>query len=228
VTTSEGAARRDGEFPVTTRTTPSRRRDRVRHEVTPVHAVLDEALVCHLGFVVDGEPVVLPFLHTRLGENLYLHTSSGSRLTRSVPPEGLPVCLTVTLLDGLVLARSQFHHSLNYRSVVVHGRAHRVEDPEELVAALTALVEHVVPGRSAASRPGSARELAATAVLRVPLAEASLKARSGPPADDPADADLPYWAGVVPVSTVLGPPEPAPDLDPAVPLPDHVAGYRSR
>lgn len=213
-------------YPRTARTTPTRLAERATHDIDAIHAVLDEALVCHLGYVVDGEPVVLPTIHARVGSTLYVHGSTGARLMRSLPADGLPVCLTVTLVDGLVLARSQFHHSMNYRSVVVRGRASLVEDPAERETALVAIVDHVVPGRSSASRPGDRRELAATAVLRLPLEEASLKQRSGTANDDEEDRALPYWAGVVPVRTVFGAPEPAPDLALGVPVPEHVSGCR--
>jgi nitroimidazol reductase NimA-like FMN-containing flavoprotein (pyridoxamine 5'-phosphate oxidase superfamily) len=213
------------EYPQGPRTTPTRLRERADYGLDAVHAVLDEALVCHIGVVVDGEPVVLPTIHARVDRRLYLHMSTGSRLTRLAAGGGVPVCVTVTLLDGLVLARSQFHHSMNYRSVVVRGRAELVTDPDEKSTALNAVVEHIVTGRSAASRPADAKELAATAVLRIALEEASLKQRSGPPADDEADLALVHWAGVVPVSTGFGPPQPAPDLAEAIAVPDHVAGY---
>lgn len=213
-------------YPPVPRSTPTRLRERASYDDAAIHAVLDEALICHVGFVVDGEPAVLPTIHARVGDALFLHGSTGAHLVRSVPPEGLPVCVTVTLLDGLVLARSQFHHSMNYRSVVVHGRAHLVTDPVERDRALAAVVEHVIPGRSRASRPGDPRELAATAVLRVPLVEVSLKQRGGPPGDDAEDLALPHWAGVIPVHTGFGPPEPAPDLPAGVPAPEHVRSYR--
>ncbi|HET9657116.1 MAG TPA: pyridoxamine 5'-phosphate oxidase family protein [Kineosporiaceae bacterium] len=219
--------RQEGEdYPRTDRVRPTRHADRTTGDAAAIHQVLDEALLCHLGYVVDGEPVVLPTIHARVGRTLYLHASTGARLSRMIPADGLPVCVTVTLLDGLVLGRSQFHHSMNYRSVVVRGRARLVDDGQERAAALAAIVDHVIPGRSAASRPGDRSELAATAVLRVDLTEASLKRRSGPSADDEADLGLPYWAGVIPVRTVFGPAEPAADLDPALGVPDHVAGYR--
>jgi nitroimidazol reductase NimA-like FMN-containing flavoprotein (pyridoxamine 5'-phosphate oxidase superfamily) len=189
-----------------------------------VHAVLDEATICHVGMVVDGEPVVLPSIHARIGRSLYLHGSTGSRLVRlAVAAEGgLPVCVTVTLLDGLVLARSQMHHSMNYRSVVVRGRAELVTDPAEKGAALAAIVDHVVPGRAAESRPGDKQELAATAVLRVRLREVTLKRRSGPPLDDAQDLALSYWAGVIPLTTTYGAPLPSPDCAKNVPVPGHV------
>jgi Predicted flavin-nucleotide-binding protein len=214
------------EYPSTPRTTPTRVRERAGYGVDAVHAVLDEALICHLGVVVDGEPVVLPTIHARIDRRLYLHSSTGSRLTRLAADGGVPVCVTVTLLDGLVLARSQFHHSMNYRCVVVRGGAELVTDPQEKASALAAVVEHIVPGRAAGSRGADARELAATAVLRVALEEASLKQRTGPPSDDDEDLRLAHWAGVVPVTVAFGMPLPAPDLAEAVAVPDHVAGYR--
>jgi nitroimidazol reductase NimA-like FMN-containing flavoprotein (pyridoxamine 5'-phosphate oxidase superfamily) len=212
------------EYPQNARTTPTRQRERACYAVDAVHAVLDEALICHVGVVVDGEPVVLPTIHARVGRTLYLHGSTGSRLTRLAADGGVLVCVTVTLLDGLVLARSQFHHSMNYRSVVVRGRAELVTDPQEKDSALTAVVEHVVPGRAAGSRPADAKELAATAVLRVALEEVSLKQRTGPPSDDDEDLGLAHWAGVVPVTATFGTPKPAPDLAETVAVPEHVAG----
>ncbi|MER7909599.1 pyridoxamine 5'-phosphate oxidase family protein [Streptomyces sp. NPDC096068] len=211
----------------TARTVPTRSRDRASYDRELVHSILDEAYVCHLGFVRDGVPVVLPTLFGRVGERLYVHGSTGSRPLRATgdgtKAPGLPVCLTVTHVDGLVLARSAFHHSLNYRSVVVHGTAHRVTDPEELRTALDALVDHVVPGRSADSRPANAKELAATAVIRLDLDEVSAKVRTGGPNDDPEDLTLPHWTGVVPVRGGYGTPVPADDLDPSVALPDYLA-----
>ncbi|ORT60967.1 hypothetical protein BKD26_07190 [Streptomyces sp. CB03238] len=208
----------------TDRTVPTRSRDRASYDRELVHAILDEAYVCHLGFVRDGAPVVLPTLYGRVGERLYVHGSSGSRPLRMAgqADPGLAVCLTVTHVDGLVLARSAFHHSINYRSVVVHGIAHQVTDPDEKRAALDALVDHVVPGRSADSRPANAKELAATAVLRLDLDEVSAKLRTGGPNDDPEDLTLPHWTGVVPLQTTYGTPIPASDLAPAIPVPSYV------
>ncbi|MFE7600114.1 pyridoxamine 5'-phosphate oxidase family protein [Streptomyces sp. NPDC057494] len=210
----------------TDRTVPTRSRQRASYDKELVHSILDEAYVCHLGFVRDGAPVVLPTLFGRVGERLYVHGSTGSRPLRAagdgVTDPGLPVCLTVTHVDGLVLARSAFHHSLNYRSVVVHGTAHQVTDPEELRTALDALVDHVVPGRSADSRPGNAKEIAATAVIRLDLDEVSAKVRTGGPNDDPEDLALPHWAGVVPVRGGYGTPVPADDLDPSVAMPGYL------
>ncbi|CAM5602266.1 pyridoxamine 5'-phosphate oxidase family protein [Streptomyces tanashiensis] len=217
----------DDTYTPTDRTVPTRSRQRASYDKELVHSILDEAYVCHLGFVRDGAPVVLPTLFGRVGERLYVHGSTGSRPLRAAgdgtSAPGLPVCLTVTHVDGLVLARSAFHHSLNYRSVVVHGTAHQVTDPEELRTALDALVDHVVPGRSADSRPGNAKELAATAVIRLDLDEVSAKVRTGGPNDDPEDLALPYWSGVIPVQGGYGTPVPADDLDPSVALPGYLA-----
>ncbi|TDC43282.1 bifunctional pyridoxamine 5'-phosphate oxidase family protein/GNAT family N-acetyltransferase [Micromonospora sp. KC213] len=192
----------------TTRTTASRSRDRMSYDRAAAHAVLDEAYHCVLGFTVDGEPRLLPTLHVRIGDTLYLHGSTGSRpLLAARDDAGLPVCVTVTLLDGLVYARSQFHHSANYRSVVAHGVAHLVTGDDEKRQALTALVEKVGTGRSTDSRPPNRRELAETAVLALPLREVSVRARTGGVRDDPGDLALPHWAGVVPLRLTAGLPE---------------------
>ncbi|MCG7209319.1 MULTISPECIES: pyridoxamine 5'-phosphate oxidase family protein [Streptomyces] len=205
----------------TDRTVPTRAAHKASYDKEVVHAILDEGYVCHLGFVRDGAPVVLPTLYGRVGEVLYLHGSTGSRplrMTGQTDP-GLPVCVTVTHVDGLVLARSAFHHSVNYRSVVVHGVAHQVTDPEEKRLALDALVDHVVTGRSADSRPADKKELAATAVIRLDLDEVSAKTRTGGALDEPEDMDLPYWAGVLPLRKGYEAPVPNDDLavDIAVP-----------
>ncbi|MGX1563471.1 pyridoxamine 5'-phosphate oxidase family protein [Streptomyces sp. NPDC055506] len=210
----------------TDRTVPTRSPDRASYDRELVHSILDEAYVCHLGFVREGSPVVLPTLFARVGERLYVHGSTGSRPLRAAgqADPGLPVCLTVTHVDGLVLARSAFHHSINYRSVVVHGVAHDVTDAEEKRQALDALVDHVVPGRSADSRPANKKELAATAVLRLDLAEVSAKLRTGGVNDEPEDLDLPHWAGVVPVAKTYGTPIPDPGLALGTDLPDYLKG----
>ncbi|MFE2023095.1 pyridoxamine 5'-phosphate oxidase family protein [Streptomyces sp. NPDC059499] len=209
----------------TGRTVPSRARERASYDREVVHSILDEGYLCHLGFVRDGAPVVLPTLFGRVGERLYVHGSTGSRPLRTAGASdpGLAVCLTVTLVDGLVLARSAFHHSMNYRSVVVHGVARTVTDPEERRVALDAIVDQVVPGRSQDSRPADAKELAATAVIRLDLDEVSAKVRTGGPNDEEADLALPYWAGVVPLAHGYAAPVPSDDLDPAVPVPDYLA-----
>ncbi|MEU1018474.1 pyridoxamine 5'-phosphate oxidase family protein [Streptomyces sp. NPDC005898] len=228
-TTPDAASPDSAAYTPTDRTVPTRSRERASYDRETVHAILDEAYVCHLGFVREGSPVVLPTLYGRVGERLYVHGSTGSRPLRMAgetqegqEDPGLPVCLTVTHVDGLVLARSAFHHSINYRSVVVHGIAHQVTDPEEKRTALDALVNHVVPGRAADSRPANAKELAATAVLRLDLDAVSAKARTGGPHDEPEDLDLPHWAGVLPLQRGHGGPIPSADLAPGVDVPDYL------
>ena len=207
----------------TERTRVRRLPERAAYDRATVHAILDEGFICHVGFVVDGQPYVVPTGYARIGETIYLHGSTGSRL--GLRP-GMDVCVTVTLLDGLVLARSAFHHSMNYRSVMAMGRTRPVTDPAQKDAALRALVDHIVPGRSGAVRGGDRRELAATAVLALPLDEVSAKVRTGPPIDDEPDYALPIWAGVLPLRQVAGPPVPDDRLDPALAVPAHVAGWR--
>ena len=196
--------------------------ERGAYDRATVHAILDEGFICHVGFVVDGQPYVIPTGYARVGETIYLHGSTGSRL--GLRP-GMDVCVTVTLLDGLVLARSAFHHSMNFRSVMALGRTRAVRDLEEKETALRALVEHIIPGRSDEVRGPDPRELAATAVLALPLAEVSAKVRTGPPKDDDPDYDLPIWAGVLPLALTPGDPVPDPVLDPSIPPPDHVATW---
>ncbi|GLW56787.1 pyridoxamine 5'-phosphate oxidase family protein [Kitasatospora phosalacinea] len=199
-------------------TTPTRSKERAAWDEEAVHAVLDAGYLCHLGFVRDGAPVVLPTLYARVGRVLYVHGSTGSRPLRGARDEqGLPVCVTVTHLDGLVLAKSAFHHSVNYRSVVAHGTAHQVTDPAELRLALDAIVDQVVPGRAADCRPADAKELAATAVVRLELDRVSAKTRTGGVNDEEEDLDLPYWAGVVPVAPAYGAPLPSPHTDAELP-----------
>ncbi|WP_407563418.1 pyridoxamine 5'-phosphate oxidase family protein [Streptomyces sp. 184] len=209
----------------TDRTVPTRSRERATYDREAVHSVLDAGYVCHLGFVRDGRPVVLPTLYARVGEQLYVHGSTGSRPLRTTgrhEDTGLPVCLTVTHVDGLVLARSAFHHSINYRSAVVHGDAYPVTDPGERTRALDAIVDHVLPGRSADSRRANAKELAKTAVIRLAIEEVSVKARTGGPNDEPEDLELPYWTGVVPVAPAYGAPVPADDLAPGIETPGYL------
>jgi RimJ/RimL family protein N-acetyltransferase/nitroimidazol reductase NimA-like FMN-containing flavoprotein (pyridoxamine 5'-phosphate oxidase superfamily) len=215
------------DFDPTARTTASRDRGRMSYQRATAYAVLDEAYHCHLGFaVVDpatgvAEPRILPTLHVRVDDTLYLHGSTGSRpLLAARSKEGLPVCVTVTHLDGIVLARSHFHHSANYRSVIAHGRAHLVRDEAAKRRVLDALVDKIAPGRAADSRPPSGKELAETAVLALPLTEVSVKARVGGVSDDPEDLDLPHWAGVVPMRLTPGRPEP--DAGVTAPVPAYL------
>jgi uncharacterized protein len=190
------------------RTTVRRLPTRGAYDRATIEAILDEALICHVGFIVEGQPMVIPTIHARVDDALYVHGSVASRMLRSLE-QGVPACVTVTLLDGLVLARSAFHHSMNYRSVVVLGTATAVVDREEKRRVLDALVEHVMKGRSADARPPSEAELNATMVLRLPITEASAKIRTGPPLDDEEDYALPVWAGVLPLE--LKPLEPVAD-----------------
>jgi uncharacterized protein len=211
----------------TPRTTPSRYRERAQYDRETVHEILDEALICHLGYLGAGRPVVLPTTHARLGETLYLHGSTGggpmlAATAAEALGSGLPVCVTATLVDGLVLARAAMHHSVNFRSVVVLGDARVVQDPAEKLRALRCLLDHIRPGRAADCRTPNARELAATGVLALDLVEVSAKVRAGAPVDDPDDGTLPHWAGVVPLSLMAGTPVPADDLDPAIPVPGYL------
>jgi len=176
-----------------------------------VHAILDEGFLCHVGFVVDGQPFVIPTGYARSGDQIYIHGSAASRMLRTLD-SGIDVCVTVTLLDGLVLARSAFHHSMNYRSVVVLGKARLVTDPEEKMAALRAFTNHIVQDRWEEIRQPTDQELKATSVLSLPLAEVSAKIRTGPPIDDEEDYSLPVWAGVLPIRTQTGEPVADPRL----------------
>ncbi|MER5454207.1 bifunctional pyridoxamine 5'-phosphate oxidase family protein/GNAT family N-acetyltransferase [Micromonospora sp. NPDC002389] len=204
----------------TPRTTASRSRERMSYDRDAAHAVLDEAYHCALAFTVDGEPRVLPTLHVRVGDTLYLHGSTGSRPLLAARGDGLPVCVAVTLLDGLVYARSQFHHSANYRSVIAHGTAHLVTDTDRRAEVFTALMEKIGTGRAAESRPPSRRELAETALLALPLREVSVRTRTGGVRDEPADLALPHWAGVVPLRLTAGPPQP--DAGVTAPVPAYL------
>jgi uncharacterized protein len=207
----------------TERTRARRLPERAAYDRATVHAILDEGFICHVGFVVDGQPFVVPTGFARVGETLYLHGSTGSRL--GLRP-GMDVCVTVTLLDGIVLARSAFHHSFQYRSVMVLGRTGLVTDLAEKDAALEALVEHFMPGRSADARAGTRREVAATAVLAVPLKEVSAKVRTGDPKDDDEDYALPVWAGILPLAIVPGEPIPDSRLDPGIAVPSYVKDWQ--
>jgi nitroimidazol reductase NimA-like FMN-containing flavoprotein (pyridoxamine 5'-phosphate oxidase superfamily) len=197
--------------------------DRGTYDRSVIHGILDEALICHAGFVVDGQPFVIPTIHTRVGNALYFHGSAASRMLRTLR-EGVDACVTVTILDGLVLARSAFHHSMNYRSVVVFGKASAVTDDAEKRQVLDALVEHVCRGRSAEVRKPNETEIRQTLVLRIPIDEASAKIRTGPPLDDEEDYALPVWAGVLPLA--LTPFTALPDERSTAAVPDYLANYR--
>ena len=200
--------------------------ENARYDRAAIDAVLDAALVCHLGFEQDGQPFVIPTLFARIGDLLYVHGSAASRTVRKLG-EGIPACVTVTLVDGIVLARSVFEHSINYRSVVVLGTATPVVDADEKLTVLEAFTEKLVPGRWADARPPSRRELKATGVLSLPLDEASAKIRTGPPDDgESPDAELDVWAGVIPLVTRALPPEPDPLLRAGIPVPGYARRYR--
>src|SRR4051812_34330760 len=198
-------------FEPTERTTLKRLPKRGHYERETVYGILDEGFVCHVGFVVDNRPVVIPTGYGRLGDQLYIHGSAASRMLRALR-EGIDVCVTVTLIDGLVLARSAFHHSMNYRSVVIFGRAQVVEDEEEKIRALHAFTNHIMLRRWEASRQPTRSELRATMVLSLSLAEASAKIRTGPPIDDEEDYEIPVWAGELPLRLKTGVAIPDPKL----------------
>ena len=214
------------ESPPTDRVRLRRKRERGSYDRAAIDAILDEALVAHLGIVDDdGQPFVVPILHARCGDVVYCHGSAAGRTMRALAA-GVPVCLTVSLIDWLVLARSAMHHSANYRSAMILGRARSVEDPAEKLAAPEAIVEHIVPGRWADVRPPTEKELKATAFLALPIEEASAKARSGPPVDDEEDYALPAWAGVLPLHTHAGEPAPDPRLPDGLAAPAYLNDYR--
>ena len=196
--------------------TPTRYRDRAGYDKAAVHGVLDQALHCNVAFIRDGRPVSLPTMHARGGETLYIHGSTGGRFALL---DGEPICITVTLLDALVLARSWMHHSVGYRSVVAHGGARIVRDPEERLAAMRALIDKMYPGRSAESRPPTAKEDAATAIVALDLETVSLKSRGDQVADDESDLDGPHWAGTIPLTTTRELPRTAPDVPPGISMP---------
>jgi len=196
--------------------------DQGSHRREDLDAVLDAGFVCHLGVVVDGSPMVVPTTYGRMGDHLIVHGSVASRSLRTARTPS-PVCVTVTLVDGLVLARSVFNHSVNYRCAVVYGLPELVDDPDDKLAALEALSEHIAPGQWEYARAPSAKELARTTVLRLALDEASVKVSEGPPGDDEDDLDLDVWAGVVPLTTVRGDPSAAPDLRGGIGVPAHIA-----
>lgn len=209
----------------TRRTTVRRLPDRARYETSTIQAILDEGLVCHVGFVDGGQPFVIPSTYARVDDRLLIHGSAASRMIKALAG-GAPACVSVTLLDGLVMARSGFHHSMNYRSVVVVGVAVEVTDPLEKARALDAIVDHVAPGRTAEVRGPSELELRATRVVWLSLAEASAKVRSGPPKDDEEDHALPCWAGELPLRLVPQEPVPDPLLRPGIAPTATVARWR--
>lgn len=213
--------------------TPPSERTRVRrlpergaYDRPTIDAIIDEALICHLAWVTDdGSPRLIPTIHARVGDTLYVHGSTASRTLRGIGT-GREVCVGITVLDGLVLARSAFHHSMNYRSVVVYGRPRVVVDAQEKDLAQRALVDHVAHGRAAEARMPNQRELDQTTIVAIPLEEVSAKVRTGPPKDDEEDLDLPVWAGVLPLTMAPGEPVPAPDLRTESAVPAYISRYR--
>ena len=200
---------------------------RGHYDSETINAILDEALVCHVGFSVDGQPYVIPTSYARVGDMLYIHGSAASRMLREIT-KGIEICVTVSLIDGLVLARSAFHHSINYRSVLILGQATLVEDIDEKNRALEAITEHIVPGRWTAVRPPTELELKGTSVLSLLISEASAKVRTGPPVDDEEDYALDVWAGVLPVSLETGNPIADPRIKAGIEVPDYVQNYRRK
>jgi uncharacterized protein len=211
-------------FKPTTRTKLKRLAERGEYDRGIVYRILDEAFVCHVGFIFDAEPCVIPTGYGRIGDRLYIHGSAASRMLRSLSG-GIPICVTVTLVDGLVLARSAFHHSINYRSVIIFGTAAMVSDPQEKIAALKTFTEHIIPGRWSEVRGPTEQELKATTVLVLGLEEVSAKIRSGPPKDDPADQEIPVWAGELPLRMEAMTPVNDPNLSPGITPPSYVANY---
>jgi nitroimidazol reductase NimA-like FMN-containing flavoprotein (pyridoxamine 5'-phosphate oxidase superfamily) len=209
----------------TERTKVKRIPKRGAYDIETIYAILDEAYICHVGHVIDGQPFVLPTAYARNDDKLIIHGSAASRMLRSLT-DSVPLCITVTLTDGLVLARSAFHHSMNYRSVVILGEATIVEDRDEKMEAMRVLVEHLIPGRWEDCRQPNEKELKATTILEVPIDEASAKIRVGPASDDDEDYALSHWAGVIPTPVVNGTPEPDAQLAPGTPLPDYIAQYK--
>jgi len=208
----------------TPRTRVVREPDRGVYDRETVYRILDEGFLCHVGFVADGQPFVIPTSYGRKDSNLYIHGSAASRMLRQLK-QSVSLCVTVTLLDGLVLARSVFNHSMNYRSVVVLGKATLVDDADEKLDALRVLAEHIIPGRWDDARRPNERELKATSVLRLPIEEFSAKVRTGPPIDDEEDYSFPTWAGVIPLEMRTGSAINDPRLDPARAVPDYVRNY---
>lgn len=208
----------------TERTRVVREAHRGHYDRDTIYKILDQGFVCHVGFAVDGQPYVIPTLYARIGDAIYFHGSAASRMLKALDA-GVPACITVTLVDGIVLARSVFSHSMNYRSVVALGQATAVRDPAEKLKALHAFTEKLIPGRWKDARQPNEQELRATSILRMPLAEVSAKVRTGPPLDDEPDYALPIWAGVVPLRLAAGVPVRDERCDPALPVPSYAVQY---
>jgi uncharacterized protein len=211
-------------MPITPRTQVKRRAQRGNYDRVVIKQILDEGLICHVGFVVEGQPFVIPTAYGRIDDQIYIHGSPLSRMLRSLQ-QGIEVCVTVTLLDGLVLARSAFHHSMNYRSVVIFGTAIVVADPDEKMTALKAFTEHIIPDRWTEVRSPTASELAGTMVLALSITEAAAKIRTGPPVDDEADYALPVWAGEIPLRITADTPVADPKLVEGITVPAYIREY---
>jgi nitroimidazol reductase NimA-like FMN-containing flavoprotein (pyridoxamine 5'-phosphate oxidase superfamily) len=212
-------------LPASDRTRLVREANRAVYDRQAIYKILDEGLVCHVGFAIEGQPFVIPTMYARAGDAIYFHGSAASRMLRGLSA-GLPVCITVTLADGLVLARSVFNHSMNYRSVVALGQATLIDDPPEKLRALQVLTEKLIPGRWNDARQPNERELKATSILKLTLTEVSAKVRSGPAEDDAEDCALSVWAGVIPLRLVAEPPLPDDRCDPAIPTPAYASNYK--
>jgi nitroimidazol reductase NimA-like FMN-containing flavoprotein (pyridoxamine 5'-phosphate oxidase superfamily) len=217
--------RNDALMPQPPLQTYSRRSDQARYDAQAINSALDEALLCHVGYIDGGDPVVIPTIHTRIGADLYLRTPADSQLARLSEGDGSVLCVTVTLLDGLVLARGEVDHVFNYRSVVARGRGALVSDEAEKRTVLDAVVEHLVAGRARHSRPPTTAELDTLALIRMPLDDVALKSRTGPPVDDVADLSLHHWAGVIGIRNDYGPAFPSPDLPYDRAVPAQLANY---
>lgn len=209
---------------LTERTKVKRLPARGAYDRDTIYSILDEGFICHVGFSVDGQPYVIPTGYARIGDDLYIHGSAASRMLQNLS-KGVDVCVTVTLVDGLVLARSAFHHSINYRSVVILGKSVLVEDTEEKDKVLEAFTEHIIPGRWGEIRWPNELEMKATSVLRLPIEEASAKIRTGGPKDDDEDYEMDVWAGVLPLIVRSGEPVPDEALPKGIDVPEHVARY---
>jgi len=218
-------AERPVDFPPSDKTRVKRLHQRARYDRESAYAILDSGVLCHVGYVIDGQPYVTPTAYWREDDRVYWHGSSASRMLRKVK-EGVPVCFTVAMLDGLVLARSGFHHSVNYRSLMAFGRAEAIEDEAEKIRSLDVFIDRLTPGRAAEIRPATSQEIKATTLLRMKLDEVAVKIRNGPPVDDEEDYALDVWAGVVPVRTVVGAAEDDPRLKPGVAEPAYLQEIR--
>ena len=212
------------EFDITGRNKIKRMPERGHYDHETVYAIVDEALICHVGIVQDGQPVVIPTIHARIGDSIVLHGAKASRLLKYVG-EGHRVCITVTHIDGLVLARSVFHHSMNYRSAVIFGRGYVIEDLDERREAMRAITEHLIPGRWDDARQPTSKEDKGTAFVKINIEDASAKIRTGPPGDEDEDYTLPIWAGIIPIRPVYLQPEPDPVLNEGIDVPDYVKNY---